>query len=238
MSNEYLEIKNLNFAYPKGEKIFSDFSISLKRDEIYGLIGKNGSGKTTLLKIISGLLYQDSGTIILNNKDVSNEIPQLRNDAYLFDKAVLYPHLTVYQNLKMGLNYYKLTEEEIDLKIKNMLIELNLVKYVNFKPKFLSEGQKQLICIGKALIREPDLLLIDEAFSNLDNLNKDLCVEKILALKKKYKFSIIYVTHNFVDLTRIANYIIALEKGKIIFSDSTINCISSTDERIIELTKE
>lgn len=211
-----LRLENLSYRYPKGDTALNSLSLCIKAGESVGIFGENGSGKSTLLKAIAGLISVDTGKIFLNGKEITDDIPQKRNVAFLFQQTFLYPHLTVYQNLKMGLNYYGLSESEIDLRIKEMLIALKITKKVNFRPSFLSEGEKQRIAIGKALIREPDLLLLDESFAHLDETNKTKSIELIRNLRAQLGFSVILVDHDAVNLTRLVDRVVRMEKGKII----------------------
>ncbi len=211
-----LRLENVSYRYPKGDLALDSLSLDVNTGESVGIFGENGSGKSTLLKAIAGLIEIDEGKIFLNGKEITEDIPQKRNIAYLFQKTFLYPHLTVYQNLKMGLNYYGLSDREIDLRIKEMLTTLKMTKKVNFKPSFLSDGEKQRIAIGKALIREPDILLLDESFTHLDEISKSKSIELIRNLKDRLGFSLISVDHDAVNLTRLTDRVVIMKKGKIV----------------------
>lgn len=214
-----LEIKSISFSYKNKDKtvsdVFDDLSFNIKDGDILALVGPSGSGKTTLLRLISGALDIQEGSIILNNEDISNVLIRDRDVAFVFQKPVLYPHMSIYQNICSALNDYGLTRDEIDHQAKLYLKKYHMVKYINFKPRHLSEGQKQKVCLIRAFIREPALLLLDEPFFNLDNQTKDelskMCFEEI----KEHKVTTIFVTHNLPDAFRLANKIMVLEDGKI-----------------------
>lgn len=238
MSSEIiLEIKDLNFKYKKSNFALENISFKMKNAAILGLIGENGSGKTTLLKVIEGFLVQEKGEIILEGKNIENDIIQIRDVSYIFQKAFLYPHLTIYQNLLMGLNGFGLNEDDKDQRVKKMLSKIKMLPYANVKPAHISEGQKQLVSVAKAIIREPVLLLMDEPFSNLDAISKSKCVELVKNINSDIKTSIIFVSHSFEDVSNICSDIIVLDNGKIIFDGPTLDCILSEDPRIQNLTR-
>ena len=214
-----LEIKNISYTYKNKDKtvsnVFADLSFSIEDGDILALVGPSGAGKTTLLRLISGGLDIQEGSIILNDEDISNVMIRDRDVAFVFQKPVLYPHASIYQNICLALSDYGLTRDEIDHQAKLYLKKYNMIKYINFKPRHLSEGQKQKVCLIRAYIREPSLLLLDEPFFNLDNQTKEelskMCFEEI----KEHKVTTIFVTHNLEDAFRLANKIMVIEEGKI-----------------------
>ena len=214
-----LKIKNLSFTYKNKDEsiseVFKNFSLEINDGDIMALLGPSGAGKTTLLRLISGALDVNEGQIILNDEDITNVMVQDRDIAFVFQKPVLYPHMSIYQNICTALNDYGLSRDEVDHQAKLYLKKYNMVKYINFKPRHLSEGQKQKICLIRAFIREPALLLLDEPFFNLDNQTKEelskMCFDEI----KEHRVTTIFVTHNLEDAFRLANKILVIEDGEI-----------------------
>ena len=214
-----LKVKDISFTYKNKDKsiseVFDHLSFEVKPGEIIGLIGESGSGKTTLLKLISGALDIKEGNIYLNDEDITNIMTRDRDVAYVFQKPVLYPHMTIYQNVCAALSYYGLTRDEIDYKAKEYLKKYKMTKYINYKPRHLSDGQKQLVCLMRSFIREPAILLLDEPFFNLDVKTKDELSESCFNEIKEHKVTTIFVTHTIEDAIRLSNKIMVLEHGKI-----------------------
>lgn len=238
MSDIILSIENLSFSYKKKVKreiketnIFTDLSFTLNKGETNVIMGESGSGKTTLLSLIVGILYPDSGKVILNGEDITDLTIQSREIAYIYQKPVLYPHLTIYQNLMMGLNGYKLDDEEKDLLIKKMLKDIRLTSKLNFKPRHLSGGEQQLVAIAKAMIREPKLLLLDEPFSSLDKENKRNSLNLLEQLRKEHNTTILLSTNRFNEGSNF-DRILLLNNGKIYFDGSPLEMVKGADPLI------
>src|SRR5690606_8376658 len=134
--------------------------------------GQSGSGKTTLLKIIAGILDVDQGTMYLDNQDITDLPIRKRNIAYVFQEQTLFPHLTIYENILNALKLSKISFREKDIKVKEIAKILDLAKYLNLKPEFLSGGQIQRVALAKAFIRNPKLILLDEPLSHIDESSK------------------------------------------------------------------
>lgn len=234
MNGDILRLENISFSYPKKKKndaeisVFSNMSLNIKNSSFIGVMGENGSGKSTLLKLISGLVYPDAGRIYLNETDITNMTVQSRNIGYVFQSPVLYPHLTIYQNIRMGLNGYMLNEDDKDIRIKKILSQIKLLKKANYKPRHLSQGEKERVSIAKAIVREPELMLLDEPFSSLDSENKKKMLELLLQLKDEYKTTIIMASNQFNDVSN-ADKIILLKNGKVYFDGAPIDMVRSND---------
>lgn len=217
MSN--LKVDNISYTYKNKDgsisDVFNNLSFEIKNGDIVALIGPSGAGKTTLLRLISGALDVQEGHIYLNDEDISNVMIRDRDIAFVFQKPVLFPHMSIYQNICSALNDYGLTRDEIDHHAKIYLKKYEMVKYINYKPRHLSDGEKQKICLIRAFIREPQLLLLDEPFFNLDVQTKEelskMCFEEI----KEHKVTTIFVTHNIEDAFRLANKLLVIEDGVI-----------------------
>ncbi len=213
MSN-ILEIHNLHKNFGK-ETILSDVNLSLKKNDVLSLLGSSGSGKTTLLKIIAGLENQDSGTIILNNKKVSKVKPQLRNIVYLYQEALLFPHLNAFENIAFGLRLRKIPEKEIIEKVTRMLEYLGMQKHATKISHQLSGGQRQRISFGRAMIIEPTLLLLDEPFGALDSITRQKMQELFKELAKTMQISALFVTHDLKEAIVMGDSIGKIKKGEL-----------------------
>ncbi|MDP0488820.1 MAG: ABC transporter ATP-binding protein [Fusobacterium sp. JB021] len=209
----YISINNLYFKYDK-EDILKDFNLEIKRGEIIAILGKSGSGKSTLLRILSGFEQPYKGSILIDDKvlidDKTNVPTEKRNIGMLFQDYALFPHLTVEKNIEFGLKKKNKSE-----KVKEMLELVEMEGFGKRFPHELSGGQQQRIALARSLAPSPNLILLDEPFSNLDTELKEHIREHLKSIIKKSNTTAIFVTHDFAD-TSIADKIIYLENGKII----------------------
>lgn len=196
--------------------VLTDVSFSLNEGESLCLFGASGSGKTTLLKVLAGFLNAEKGAFFEDGNDVLPIVTKDRDVAYMFQDPFLYPHMSVYENLMMGLSGFHLSREEKDIRVKEMLIKCNLQDYLNLSPKHLSLGQKQKIALSRSLIKEPSLFLADEPFSALDSLSKKECMSLLFEFASVGKSSIIYATHHEEDILFFSKAA-RLVDGKLLF---------------------
>lgn len=215
-NNDYLVVSDISFSYDDKETILDNISFSLNEDDILVILGASGDGKTTLLRIISGSLIENTGDVFIKGISQKKIVAHKRNIAYLFQQVNLYNHLSIYENLMFGFKKQKLSFDEKDIRIKQMLKRLNLVKYVNLKTKYLSLGQQQKTAIGKAFLSNADLFLFDEPFSSLDEISRQEFLEILKEEKKNNHVPFIYVTHDYEDAYKIATKVLILKKGKIL----------------------
>lgn len=212
--NSILEIQNLHKNFGK-ETILSDVNLCLEKNNVLSLLGSSGSGKTTLLKIIAGLEQQDNGTIILNGKEVSKVKPQHRNIVYLYQEALLFPHLNAFENVAFGLRLRKIPEKEVKEKVTKMLEHLGMLKHATKMSHQLSGGQRQRISFGRAMIIEPTLLLLDEPFGALDSITRQKMQELFKELAKTMQISALFVTHDLKEAIVMGDNIGKITKGKL-----------------------
>mgnify|MGYP000123697135 FL=1 len=217
----YLEVKNLVKYYRKNVPIIKKLNFSVKKGEIISFLGESGSGKTTFLKCISGLEKINSGTISLNNIILNNSNifikPQKRNIGFVFQDYPLFPHLNLKDNIIFNLKFKYL--KKLDYMISLTGLENLLTRY----PHELSGGEQQRACIARALIREPDLLLLDEPFSNLDSNIKLSMRDEIYKIIKETNTTTILVTHDINDSLNIADRILIFKAGVLQQYDDPVN---------------
>ena len=204
----YLEVNNLVKYYKKENLIIKKLNFSVKKGEIISFLGESGSGKTTFLKCLAGLEMINSGSVKLNGKILNGKnqfvTPQKRNIGFVFQDYPLFPHLNLKDNILFNLN-------SINTKKLDYILSLSgLESLIDRFPHELSGGEQQRACVARALIREPDLLLLDEPFSNLDSEIKESMREEIHRILKETNTTTILVTHDINDALNIADRILIM----------------------------
>ena len=207
----FLNVKNLSKSYGTDETIIKKLNFSLKKGEVISFIGESGSGKTTFLKCLAGLENIDSGQIELNGRILNDHNKFLdanqRKIGFVFQDNPLFPHLNLLENIKFNLN--KVDDDEL-LKLLKLTA---LIGLENRYPHELSGGEKQRVCIARSLIRKPDLLLLDEPFSNLDSNIKTKIKDEIYRIIKESGITTIFVTHDISDTFNISDRILIFKAG-------------------------
>ena len=207
----YLEVKNLVKFFDSNYPIIKDLSFSVKKGQLISFLGESGSGKTTFLKCIAGLEKINSGSISLNSKYLNNKDifikPQSRKIGFVFQDYPLFPHLNLEANITFNL------EKKYHSKLDYILKLTGLQFLVDRYPHELSGGEQQRACIARALIREPELLLLDEPFSNLDSAIKESVKEEIFKIVKETNTTTILVTHDINDAMNISDKILIFKAG-------------------------
>ena len=207
----YLNIENIVKYYNKNNPLIKDLNFHVNKGEFVSFVGESGSGKTTFLKCLAGLENINSGKIILNGKVLNDKNtyikPNLRKIGFIFQDYPLFPHLSVLDNLKINLD--KKHETNIDYYTDLT----GLTNLLNRFPHELSGGEQQRVCIARALIREPDLLLMDEPFSNLDSSIKSKIQNEVYKILKKTNTTTILVTHDIKDTFDISDKILVFKAG-------------------------
>lgn len=208
-------LKNLVKSYDGKKNIIDGINLEIKDKEFIVLVGSSGCGKSTILRLISGLEDISSGEILIDDKVVNNIHPKDRDIAFVFQSYALYPHMSVYDNIAFGLKMRKYPKSEIDAKVRDAAKALNLEDLLDRKPRQLSGGQRQRVALGRAIVRNPKVFLMDEPLSNLDaNLRVQMRSE-IKRLHQKLQTTFIYVTHDQTEALTMGDRIVVLDKGRI-----------------------
>ena len=212
MSRVFLE--KINKYYDKNE-IIKSVTLEIKDKEFLVLVGPSGCGKSTLLRIIAGLENVTGGRVSIGDKDVTNLHPKDRDIAMVFQNYALYPHMTVYENMAFALKMRKTDKKIIEQKVKEAAEILGLTEYLDRKPSQLSGGQRQRVALGRAIVRNPQVFLMDEPLSNLDAKLRSGTRFEIKKLHKKLDTTFVYVTHDQVEAMTMGDRIAVLHQGKL-----------------------
>src|SRR6476619_7191417 len=195
--------------------VVEDFDLTVADGELLVLVGGSGSGKSTMLRMVAGLEEVTSGTIRIDANDVTQLPPRERDVAMVFQDYGLYPHMSVRENLSLGLRIRKIDKKEIDRRVAWAADMLRLEPLLNRKPKQLSGGQQQRVAMGRAMVREPLVFLFDEPLSNLDaGLRAQMRIE-IGGLQRRLGTTTVYVTHDQVEAMTLGDRIVVLAGGRI-----------------------
>ena len=213
--NTFLDIQGIYKKFGK-DSILTDVNLHLKKNTVLSLLGSSGSGKTTLLKIIAGLETQDKGEILLYGKNINRQKPQQRNIVYLYQEALLFPHLDAFENVAFGLRLKKLKESVIKEKVDLMLKNLGMTNHASKMPSQLSGGQRQRISFGRAMVIEPELLLLDEPFGALDSSTRGKMQELFKSLAHAMQISALFVTHDLKEAIVMGDQIGKIKKGELL----------------------
>ena len=233
-----ITFKDFSIYYQQKKEIVTavdEVSFSFHHQKINVLIGVSGCGKTSILNAISGKILFD-GELFLNDKNIKDIAIQKRNLSYVNQDFVLYPHMTVYDNVAYPLKIMKLPREEIDVRLREICEAVDISFLLTRKPKFLSIGQQQRVAIARAFVKKPDIILMDEPLSNLDKDTSEEIRLLIKELVKEYQTTCVYVSHNITDAVALADTIFVMDKGKIIGEFAPKEFLSSHDP-VVEALK-
>lgn len=211
----YLKIENISKIFEKGRGV-KNISFQLEKGELVSFLGPSGCGKTTLLNVIGGFVKNDSGSIYLEDKDITECPPEKREIVTVFQNYALFPHMNVVENVKYGLKYRGYNKEEQIKLAKEYLKIVGLEGYEKNSVGELSGGQQQRVALARALVLQPKILLLDEPFSNLDAKLKIAMREEIKELQKRLGISMIFVTHDQEEALSISDRIVVMSNGEIV----------------------
>ena len=207
-------LKNVCKKYDS-KVVIDNINLEIKDKEFIVLVGASGCGKSTILRMIAGLEEITGGDILIGDQKVNDIPPKDRDIAFVFQSYALYPHMTVRENIAFGLKMRKVPKDEIEKKVKEAAEILNLTEYLDRKPKQLSGGQRQRVALGRAIVRNPKVFLMDEPLSNLDAKLRVQMRSEIKKLHEKLQTTFIYVTHDQTEALTMGNRIVVLDKGVI-----------------------
>ncbi len=199
----------------EGVVAVQEFSLDIADKEFIVLVGPSGCGKSTTLRMVAGLEEITSGELYIDGEYMNDVAPKDRDIAMVFQNYALYPHMTVYQNMAYSLKIQKASREEIDRKVREAAEILDITDYLDRKPKELSGGQRQRVAIGRAIVRHPKALLMDEPLSNLDAKLRNQMRAEIIKLRERINTTFIYVTHDQTEAMTLGDRIVVMKDGYI-----------------------
>ncbi len=216
-------LKNMYKVYEGGVTAVSDFNLDIADKEFIVLVGPSGCGKSTTLRMVAGLEEITEGELYIGDKLMNDVAPKDRDIAMVFQNYALYPHMTVYDNMAFGLKLRKTPKAEIDRRVKEAAKILDIEHLLNRKPKALSGGQRQRVALGRAIVREPKVFLMDEPLSNLDAKLRVQMRTEITKLHNRLQTTFIYVTHDQTEAMTMGTRIVVMKDGFIQQVDSPQN---------------
>jgi multiple sugar transport system ATP-binding protein len=208
-----LSLRHIDKVYPGNVKAVDDFNLEIEDKEFIVFVGPSGCGKSTTLRMIAGLEEISAGEIFIGDKVVNDVAPKDRDIAMVFQNYALYPHMTVYDNMAFGLKIRKLPKADIELKVREAAKVLDIEHLLERKPKALSGGQRQRVALGRAIVRDPKVFLMDEPLSNLDAKLRVQMRTEIAKLHKKLQTTFIYVTHDQTEAMTMGTRIVVMKDG-------------------------
>ena len=208
-----VELKNINKIYDNNVQAVFDFNLKIKDREFIVFVGPSGCGKSTTLRMVAGLEEITSGQLLIDDEVMNDVAPKDRNIAMVFQTYALYPHMTVYDNMAFGLKLRKFSRDEIDRRVRNAAEVLGLKPYLDRKPKALSGGQRQRVALGRAIVRDAKVFLMDEPLSNLDAKLRVQMRSELIRLHESLGTTTIYVTHDQIEAMTMANRIVVMKDG-------------------------
>ena len=207
--------RNIEKTYGKNVKAVKEFNLEIADKEFIVLVGPSGCGKSTTLRMVAGLEEISTGELFIGDKCVNDVSPKDRNIAMVFQNYALYPHMTVYENMAFALKLHKEKKKDIDIRVKEAANILGINELLQRKPKELSGGQRQRVAIGRAIVREPQVFLMDEPLSNLDAKLRNKMRAEIIKLRQRINTTFIYVTHDQTEAMTLGDRIVIMKDGLI-----------------------
>ncbi len=210
-----IELRHISRTFDDGFRVVEDFNLTIQRGEFVTFLGPSGCGKTTTLRMIAGFEEPTEGELLLNGKDIRKLPPNKRPINTVFQRYALFPHLNIFDNIAFGLKLKKLPKQEIVKKVKKALEMVDLEGFENRKVQTLSGGQQQRIAIARALVNEPEILLLDEPLGALDlKMRKEMQLE-LKSMHERLGITFIYVTHDQEEALTMSDKIVVMSEGRI-----------------------
>ncbi len=210
-----VSLRHIKKVYDNAVTAVHDFSLEIADKEFIVLVGPSGCGKSTTLRMVAGLEEISDGELYIDDNLVNNVEPKDRDIAMVFQSYALYPHMTVEENLAFSLKIKKVPKEEVDRKVQEAAEILGITEYLKRRPKALSGGQRQRVAIGRAIVREPKVFLMDEPLSNLDAKLRNQMRAEIIKLRQRINTTFIYVTHDQTEAMTLGDRIVIMKDGHI-----------------------
>lgn len=195
--------------------VIRDLNLTIKRGELFTILGPSGCGKSTLLRMIAGFIPVDQGTIAFNDQIINDVPPHQRNVGMVFQNYAIFPHMTAWENVAFGLKNKRVKEPNLSKKVKEILNQMHILPFKDHYPHQMSGGQQQRLAIARAIVTQPDVLLMDEPLSNLDAKLRIEMRELIKNIQRKYNITTIYVTHDQEEALAISDRIAIMNDGKL-----------------------
>ena len=208
-----VSLKGIKKIYDNKVTAVHDFNLEIADKEFIVLVGPSGCGKSTTLRMVAGLEDISEGDLLINGKRMNDVEPKDRDIAMVFQNYALYPHMTVYENMAFALKLRKVPKDEIDKKVREAAEILDITQYLERKPKALSGGQRQRVAIGRAIVRNPQVFLMDEPLSNLDAKLRNQMRAEIIKLRQRIDTTFIYVTHDQTEAMTLGDRIVIMKDG-------------------------
>lgn len=228
-----LSCRGIYKRYPGGVVAVSDFTMNIKDKEFIVFVGPSGCGKSTTLRMIAGLEEISEGELYIGDRLVNDVAPKDRDIAMVFQNYALYPHMTVFDNMAFGLKLRKVPKDEIKKLVEEAAKILDISHLLDRKPKALSGGQRQRVALGRAIVRDPQVFLLDEPLSNLDAKLRAQMRTELAKLHKKLGTTFIYVTHDQTEAMTMGDRIVVMKDGYIQQIDSPINLYESPCNKFV-----
>ncbi len=208
-----VKLNHIKKVYGKDTLVVQDFNLEIADKEFLVLVGPSGCGKSTTLRMIAGLEDITDGELFIGDKCVNHVPAKDRDIAMVFQSYALYPHMTVYENMAFALKLRKVSKAEIDQQVRRAAEILDITQYLSRKPKALSGGQRQRVAIGRAIVRDPQVFLMDEPLSNLDAKLRNQMRAELILLRKRIDTTFVYVTHDQTEAMTLGDRIVVMKDG-------------------------
>ena len=215
-----ISLNHIKKVYPGDIEVISDLNLQIKDKEFVVLVGPTGCGKSTTLRMIAGLEEISDGEMYIGDRKVNDVAPKDRDIAMVFQNYARYPHMTVYKNMAFALKLRKTPKDEIDRKVHEAAKVLDIEHLLNRKPKQLSGGQRQRVALGRAMVRDPAVSLLDEPLSNLDAKLRTQMRTEIIKPHQKLDTTFVYVTHDQTEAMTMGDRIVVMKGGEIQQADT------------------